>query len=52
MRLWVGTNWKIIKTLAEATDFAKRLLGWTHPPARPALRNPLLHGLVGLPVGV
>ena len=46
MAYWVGTSWKMNKTLAEATDFA-RGAGGVRPGFRrphPALRHPALHG--------
>ena len=45
MVYWVGTSWKMNKTLAEALDFAEALAGFMpgFDHAHPALRHPALH---------
>ena len=45
MTYWVGTSWKMNKTLAEALAFAEALAAFVAGARRPhpALRHPLLH---------
>ena len=44
-QVWVGTSWKMNKTLAEGLAFAEALAAFVAGPRRahPALRHPVLH---------